>query len=274
MRSGARRRSLLGARALFGPVAVLLVWIAGSAALAGPLLSATYIQSAYGGTVVRPGVGATGSFDGTRFTLDPGSAFSGTGCIGFVAGCSPLVGTQFVPPISRLDFSFGANGALSGTIGQASIPVASGIHGTAFVRGRFAKMTFTFLTIPLNVGATSVIMRPTTPSATTLVVTVFGDGWHLGQITATGNTVNFSARNDVMATGGVTVTAAGNTHLNLVSLTRVKVRGLTANYLAFPTYLQLTYAPEPALAGMLCLASIGLAAAGRKRRPAPEHSRS
>ena len=109
-------------------------------------------------------------------------------------------------------------------------------------------------------------MRPTTSAITTFVVTVFGDGWHLGQLTATGNTVQFGPRPDVMVSGGASVTAAGATRLNLVSLTRVRVRGLTANYPAFPAYLQLTYAPEPELAALLTAGSLFIAAAGWGRR--------
>jgi hypothetical protein len=85
-------------------------------------------------------------------------------------------------------------------------------------------------------------------------------------VTQTGLTNASVALPDVMATGNVSVDASGNTHVNLVSLGRTKVRGLATSDTAAPSFLRLVYAPEPGTLALLGAGVAGLALIGRRKR--------
>jgi hypothetical protein len=71
---------------------------------------------------------------------------------------------------------------------------------------------------------------------------------------------------DAAATGSVSVTASGNVHVNLVSLSRIfgsDELGSSRYRLAFPARLELVFLPEPASAALLLAAASTLAAARR-----------
>jgi hypothetical protein len=69
----------------------------------------------------------------------------------------------------------------------------------------------------------------------------------------------------VAASGSVFVTAAGNTVVSLVNLSRIRLRGLTRETFTSPTYLQLVYAPEPQLGALLAIGAAALMKLGRRR---------
>ena len=111
-------------------------------------------------------------------------------------------------------------------------------------------------------------------SPANLIVYLAGDVWHLGAVTQTGLTGpigplgTIGALPDVMATGNVSVDASGNTHVNLVSLGRTKVRGLATSDTAAPSFLRLMYAPsvpEPGTLALLGAGVVGLALIGRRK---------
>jgi hypothetical protein len=243
---------------------------------AGPLLSAVYQQTIQGATLVLGsplGGTPTGTLVGNQFTLDPGSAFALNVCIGNPGNpsCVPNPGGPFAPPVTRIDIAFGANGPLTGTTADPTITAPSGIMGLVKVMAKIGKApSFTLLPIVVNAGAGGnlTIPNPTTSPSPTLQVQLLGDVWHIGVITQTGLTSMFAALPDVMATGSVNVTPGGNTVVNLVSLSRTKIRGLANSDTTAPSYLTLTYAPsvpEPGTLMLLGAGVAGLALIGRRK---------
>ena len=110
-------------------------------------------------------------------------------------------------------------------------------------------------------------MVSTSPSAN-LRVFLAGDVWHIGAVTQTGLTNAFAAIPDVMATGSVFVTSMGNTHVNLVSLGRIKIRGLQNNDTSSPAFMRMVFAPsvpEPGTLMLLGAGVAGLALIGRRK---------
>jgi hypothetical protein len=224
----------------------------------------------------------TGTLVGNTFTLDPGAAFGIQFCItnpGATACPQPLTGPPvpvflipnpagpFAPPVAGLAVSFGLNGPLVGTTADPTITAPSGIMGLARVIAKIGKApAFTLIPVPINAGAGSDITTPPTPGS--LNVFIAGDVWHIGAVTQTALTSMFLAIPDVMATGNVSVDGSGNTHVNLVSLGRLKIRGLANSDTSSPTFLRLVYAPtvpEPGTLMLLGAGVAGLAVIGRRK---------
>jgi hypothetical protein len=247
----------------------LLLAIPNARAQAGPLLSATldhtFRVGALAADVISVQVAAvnpSGLLRGGEFSLDAGSAFAGTSTVP-----APRPRTLY-NPVTRATIAFGRNGRLAGTLGAASVTPASGIAGYEHLRAKIGKApAFTLLHLPHSVGAgAGVRVPPLTNTSSTLVASQFGDVWHLGAVTQTGLTSALAPIPDARATGGVSVTPAGNTHVALVSLSRIRVRGVvmfTGTTLARVT---LVYAPEPAAGWLLGGAAVGLASVGAARR--------
>jgi hypothetical protein len=73
---------------------------------------------------------------------------------------------------------------------------------------------------------------------------------------------------DATGMGGVAVTPGGNTIVTLVSLGRLKIRGLATSDTSSPSYLILKYAPtvpEPGTLMLLGAGVAGLVAVGRRK---------
>ncbi|HEU4430687.1 MAG TPA: hypothetical protein VFT98_18140 [Myxococcota bacterium] len=215
----------------------------------------------------------------SRRTLHPGSAFATGLCVGNVSGCYPTSGLPV--PITRVLFELGDNGGLdfvdNDTVVSPCCVSGAGITGSIRYRAKIGKTpSFTLVRVPLNLGAPGTRISPTTPSPS-LVASYIGDSWHLAPVTATGLTRDFAPLSDVMATGGVSVTGGGAQVVNLVSLARVRTRGLmngtevvsarlTLRYDADATPpTDLWFCPEPG--GLTLLgAAAGVAIAGRNLR--------
>jgi hypothetical protein len=255
-----------------------------ASANAGALISATYSQIIQGVPVVVNSTTATGSLTGNNFTLDAGNWFQTAFCIVSpgVTACpagaynppppraTPNPAGALAPPVVGINVFLNNNGAVSGTIANPvqSITPAVGVTGAVFVIGKIGKApAFTLLPIVVNAGTGGNVTIPTSPSPT-LQVFLAGDVWHLGALTQTGLTNAGVALPDVMATGAVSVDASGNTHVNLVSLGRTKVRGLANSDTAAPSFLHLVYAPsvpEPGTLALLGAGVAGLALIGRRK---------
>lgn len=265
---------------------------AATAANAGALLSATYHQTLQGVPLVL-GTGITGTPTGTlvgnTFKLDAGNAFAIAFCInqpgattcptgvgpnGLPASAIPAPinyvnnpGGPFAAPVVGLNVTFTMNGPLTGTTMDATITAPSGIMGLARVMAKIGKApSFTLIPVPVNAGAGSNFTYPnlTSPSPS-LRVFIAGDVWHIGVVTQTGLTDMFVAIADVMATGNVSVTSMLNTHVNLVSLGRLKIRGLANSDTSAPTFLRMVFAPEPGTLMLLGAGIAGLALIGRRK---------
>jgi len=245
-----------------------------ASANAGQLLSATYTQILQGVPVslgTPTGGVPTGTLVGNTFSLNAGNAFAASFCIGNPGNtaCTPNPAGPFAPPVTRISVSFTANGPLTGTIADPTITATSGIMGNVLVKAKIGKApSFTLLPIVVNAGAGgNATIPPTSYTSATLRVYLGGDVWHLGPVTQTGLTTMFGTLPDVMATGGVVVTAMGNTEITLVSLGRLKIRGLANSDTSSPTYLKLTYAatPEPGTLMLLGAGVAGLVLVGRRK---------
>jgi hypothetical protein len=256
-----------------------------TSANAGALLSAEYSQIIQGVPIVVTNTAATGTLtSGGIFSLDAGAWFATAFCIVSPGVTSCPAGTNFPPPpvatpnpggplaapVVGINVFLQGNGAVSGTIADPtqSITPAVGVTGAVFVIGKIGKApAFTLLPIVVNAGTggNATIPPLSSPSAT-LRVYLGGDVWHLGAVTQTGLTSMGNALPDVMATGFVSVDGSGNTHVNLVSLGRTKVRGLATSDTSAPSFLRLVYAPEPGTLALLGAGVAGLALIGRRKR--------
>jgi len=257
---------------------------------AGQLLSATYSQTIQGVAVDLSSTTATGTLVGNQFSLDAGSWFAQSFCIAnfgatacpqatfmgmFTPPTAPTVvmnvtsmfGTamngMFKLPVLGINLTFGQNGTLTGTTGATRFTPADGITGIARVMAKIGAV-FTLVPLPIDAGAGVDVMA----GAPTLLVSVFGDSWHLGPVAQTGLTSNLAPAANVTATGSVNVTSMGNTVVNLVSLGRLKLRGLANSETASPVFLRLEYAPsvpEPGTLALLGAGVAGLVLIGRRK---------
>lgn len=287
-------------RAVKGEITIMrklrLLAVAGAmflaaSANAGALLKATYIQTLQGVPLVLgtpTGGTPTGTLVGNTFSLNAGNAFGLSLCIVnpgasvCAAGALPpppgaiIVANPsgpFAPPVVGLNVTFTMNGPLVGTTMDPTITAPSGIMGLARVMAKIGKNPFTLLPVPVNAGAGGNVTLPpggvtTLGAPASLVIFIKGDVWHIGALTQTMLTSMFGALPDVMAAGGVAVTSMGNTQVNLVSLGRLKIRGLANSDTSSPTFLRLTYAPtvpEPGTLMLLGAGVAGLAAIGRRK---------
>ncbi len=256
--------------------AVATAMFIAATANAGALLSATYIQTLQGVPLVLgtpTGGTPTGTLVGNTFTLDAGAAFAIQFCIGQPGNpaCIPNPAGPFAPPVTRLAVTFTMNGPLVGTTADPTITAPSGIMGIARVMAKIGKApSFTLIPVLVNAGAGGNVTIPATSTSPSASLRVFlgGDVWHIGAVTQTAQTDMFVAQPDVMATGNVSVTSMGNTNVNLVSLGRLKIRGLANSDLSTPTFLRLVYAPsvpEPGTLMLLGAGVAGLAVIGRRK---------
>jgi hypothetical protein len=261
-------------------IAAVAAGLLATAASAGPLVSATYIQSIQGATLVLGsplGGTPTGTMTGNTFKLDAGNAFALSACIGQPgnASCIPNPGGPFAPPVTRINIDFTNNGPLTGTTGDATITAPSGIMGVVKVMAKIGKApSFTLLPIVVNAGAGGNLTIPKTSTSPSASLRVFlaGDVWHLGNVTQVGLTSMFAALPDVQANGNVSVTVMSGqsfTHVNLVSLSRTKIRGLANSDTSAPSFLKLVYlngaVPEPGTLALLGAGVTGLVLIGRRK---------
>jgi len=250
-------------------LALSAVLMGASAANAGALLSATFTTNVQGIPVVLgtpTGGSPTGTLVGNTFSLDAGNAFAIAFCIGNPGNAACVAApAPFAAPVTRLAVSFTMNGPLVGTISDPTITASSGVMGAVLVKAKIGKApAFTLVPVLVNAGAGGNV----TVGSSTLIVQLLGDVWHIGAVTQTALTDMFAAVPDVMATGNVSVTSMGNTHVNLVSLGRTKIRGLANSDTSSPTFLQLVYAPsvpEPGTLMLLGAGVAGLAVIGRRK---------
>jgi hypothetical protein len=293
-------------RLLAAAAALFLATTANAGALLSATYSQTVLGVPFTlGSVT--GGSPTGTLVGNTFTLDAGNAFAFSFCLinPLASAClaNPLMrtpalaiklpagpltttglGTMTVPPlaapVANIDVTFTMNGPLVGTTGDPSITVASGVMGLVRVIGKIGKApAFTLIPIPVNGGAGGNFTTPNPtvspyPGTTTggspvaLQVRVAADVWHIGTVTQTMLTSDFVALPDATGMGNVSVTAMGNTHVNLVSLGRTRVRGLANSDTSTPTFLRLVYAPsvpEPGTLMLLGAGVAGLALIGRRK---------
>lgn len=252
------------------------------AANAGPLLSATLEHSfRVGGdglavSVRVDALSPAGTLVGSQFMLDEGSAFAAPRT--FVRGTpTPGGGTlAFTLPVTRATIAFGRNGELVGDIAGSRVSPATGITGFVRLRAKIGKApSFTLIRVPHSVGARYTTLAPPTSlrtTPTTVAVTQWGDGWHLGRVVATGLTTGTVPGRpggpvpDEQATGGVTFTPDGGTRITLVSLSRIRVRGVANFTDVNVARLTLLYAPEPASAALLLAGAASGALALAKAR--------
>ena len=248
-------------------LAALAATFLAATANAGPLVSATFELTLQGVPISLTSTTATGTLTGSSFSLDAGSWFATNFCIGNpgnTQGCVENPAGPFAAPVTRLIVGISNNGAVSGTTAQTSITPASGVMGLVKVMAKFGPAVFTLLPIPVNAGAGGTV----TTGPPTLIVQLKGDVWHIGQVTQTGLTSGFAALPDVVATGSVMATSMGNTVVNLVSLSRTKIRGLANSDTSSPSFLTLVYAPsvpEPGTLMLLGAGVAGLALIGRRK---------
>lgn len=211
------------------------------------------------------GVQGYGTGMSNLWDLDPPSgSFAGTisggiasGRIAYFGHFSPFPGptlTNPTAPISRIRFhpyNAGAGGTLPGGARAGMEAAITWFAGGKQLARNYAPnfMTHQMITSP---GATL-----------TLAVGRFT----LGRASITGLTLN-EAPNPSAATltetGGYSVTAAGDVHVQLVSLGRIRVRGIETSNRALIARLTLVFVPEPA--GPLLLGVAVLALAGAQRR--------
>jgi hypothetical protein len=268
-------------------IGVAVGMLLATSASAGQLLSATYTQTIQGVDVVLTTTTATGSLVGNQFSLDAGSWFATRFCIAnFGATACPQAQTPMAPiaptvvknvtsmfgtamnglfklPVQGINLTFGGNGAVTGTTSQNTIAPAAGITGIARVMAKIG-IVFTLVPVPINAGVANSPML----GGATLMVSVFGDEWHLAPVAQSALTSNFVAIPDVAANGSVSVTGGGNTVVNLVSLGRLKLRGLANSETSSPTFLRLVYAPsvpEPGTLALLGAGVAGLVMIGRRK---------
>jgi hypothetical protein len=234
-------------------------------AVAGTLLSATFTMTTQiFPTFVTPpfsvtSTAVTGELLGDSFRLDAGS--------GLAAQASFPITPPSLVPITAVVAQIGNNGSLTGTLAQISVMPTGpiGITGSLRLRGRIGKgPPFTALVVPINAGAgvTEINPNPTLE----VLASVIGDSW--GFETKTVTVTNAGAPNGtvMISGGGVSVTPGGNTHVQLVSLGRIRVRGSAVGAgwtVALGNRLTLVY-PEPSSLLLLSLAGAGVCA-GRWR---------
>ncbi len=208
--------------------------------------------------------GATGTLVGSAFQIDAGSWFA----------------TQQTAPTGNFTaaLTLGGNGALSGTLGQATFSPTAGIP----FQGRLRFQNATLLSIrgwPLGeltqyahvafpTPAPAGLIRPATHGTTSWGFR--GDAWHRGPVTQSQLTRSGAALPDAAAAGNVSVTAAGNVHVNLVSLSRIFASSLSDEYrLPLAARLELVLMPEPAVPALLLAGAAALAGLAERRRRTP-----
>jgi len=249
---------------------------------AGPLLSAKLEVEMLGIALTVDATSATGSLDGSHFTLDAGSAFAGAHC----AGTSPACGGLTLPrPLTRMIFDAGPNGALSGDLSAASLSAQTGILGRLRLLAKVGKApSFTLIAVAPYPTAAVPWVRFGEQTTCAFFTSFFSgceagvhgtyeienDRWHLGPVTQTGLSFAGTASPDAMATGSVEQTPNGGTRVSLVSLSRVS-QDLNFNtsfgyQLALFGRLTLLFAPEPSAPALFAGAGVVLALSRRARR--------
>jgi hypothetical protein len=271
---------------------------------AGALLTATYGGSQQGVPYTIVSTSATGTFDGTTFSLDAKNGtitatstytYHNAMSASYVTMVTSMRGdgwfaTKFVVPagtpnmmtVPSVNLTFGNNGTLSGAIGDGTFTPTNGgvIQGTAIVNANFGGGTMPFLYVPVSGGYAGSSYFNASP----LFITLFGDNFHTNMITQTGLTDDGAGEPNVVATGDIQTNVATTTVttvdssimftlmnvdvITLVTMGKTIVSGLATNTTAAPTTLTLYYAtaaPEPGTLVLLGAGVLGLAAIGRRK---------
>jgi hypothetical protein len=256
----------------------LLCALVADRAAADLLERATLSFTLLGGVpVTLTSTSVAGTLSSGRFTLEPGSGFATSFCIGpAAAGCRPPP-APFAAPVTRIEVRAGRNGGIDGMLSESTIePCGAGIACQGVFRAKIGKApSFTLLPLAFRFGED--VSHQFMIGSGSLVGTLESTAWHLGAVTATGLTSRGMPRPDVMATGGASF-VPGGLMLNLVTLSRLRVRGLGTFTTAMPVRLSLFYThdhslpasiwycPEPGPVALLGGASLGLVGVGWRTR--------
>jgi hypothetical protein len=252
---------------LLGAVALL----AASAAQAGTLTSATWLQ-------VTQGVPMT------RTTAQLGA--TGTSTVGSVSVnlAYPAFSFQiFVPKTANgvldlhIKITQGGPQAITATPGMAN--GTPGIPGTVIVmtaahaaKGVNASMfnpgINTLVAVPVSIGKAGIFTGFFTVLGAPHTITVDFFAWTPGMQTFTGLTTKGAALPTVVAAGSFNLTANGdNGTVTLVSPSKISINGsLAQRKTASFTTLKLSFAPEPGTLLLLGAGALGLAIVGSRKR--------
>jgi hypothetical protein len=252
--------SLLGAVAL----------VAASAAQAGTLTSATWLQVTQGVPMSRTTLqlGATGTSTATSMSVSlayPAFAFS-----------------LFVPKTANgvldlhIKITQGGPQVITATPGMAN--GTPGIPGTVVVmtaahvgmgvnQSMFNVGINTLVAVPVSIGKAGVFTGYFTVLGAGHTITVDFFAWTPGMQTFAGLTSKGAALPTVMAVGSFNLTAGGGGTVTLVSPTKVDIDGsLAQRRTASFTTLKLTFVPEPGTLLLLGAGALGLALVGSRKR--------
>jgi hypothetical protein len=261
---------------LAGAVAML----AASAATAGTLTSATWVQLAQG-------------FPLTRTAADPRWSYDGTSSFCTLCGAPQIdVNVNFfftstifgVPktPNGTLDLAINVTQGGTQAINANAVGATAnqGIPGVVIVAGglpvhigmnvnqsMFKLGASTIVNVPLSAGKGGTSTTTFNAVGVNHTITVQFYSWTVGSYVFSGLTSKYSALPNVTAQGSFNITAGGGGMVTLVSPSRVDIDGaLAARRTASFTALVLNFVPEPGTLLLLGAGALGLVLMGSRKR--------